>query len=94
VKKFTVSFLICLLLFVSVSLFAIDEKGIAILRKAKGSIEYGKKIGETSIIKDAIKSLNEFLVMYPNDLKDIREAYILMGDAYFVLKEYSNAIES
>lgn len=93
-KKFTISFSICLLFFVSVSLFAIDEKGIAILRKAKGSIEYGKEIGEVSIIRDAIKSLNEFLVMYPNDLKDIREAYILMGDAYFVLKEYSNAIES
>jgi len=94
VKKITAFFLICLLFFGSVSLFAIDEKGITILRKAKGAIEYGKEIGETSIIKDAIRSLNEFLVTYPNDLKEVREAYTLMGDAYFVLEEYSNAIES
>lgn len=93
-KKFTRFFLICLLLFASVSMFAIDEKGLAILRKARGSIEYGKEIGELSIIWDAIRSLNEFLVTYPNDLKEVREAYILMGDAYFVLGEYSNAIES
>lgn len=93
-KNFTRFFLICLLLFVSISMFAIDEKGLTIFRKARGSIEYGKEIGEPSIIRDAIKSLNEFLVTYPNDLKEVREAYILMGDAYFVLGEYSNAIES
>ena len=86
-------FIFIIVLVSSVISFSIDEKGIAMLNKAKGMIDYGVEIGEDSLLKDAIRILNEFIVLYPREHKEIREAYLMIGDAYYAMKQFSNAVD-
>lgn len=90
-----------LLIFLSVFVYSsisfampVDQNGINMLIGAQNSIQLYKEYGDSSGLNQAIAQMNLFLSQYTEPAQYVGQAYETLGDAYYLLKNYSQSIKS
>ncbi|MGC8589050.1 tetratricopeptide repeat protein [Athalassotoga sp.] len=91
------------ILFIFLSLFVyssvsfampVDQNGINMLIGAQNSVELYREYGDVSGLNQAIAQMNLFLSQYTEPSQYVGQAYETLGDAYYLLKNYPQAIKS
>ncbi len=91
------------ILFIFLSLFVyssisfampVDQNGLNMLIGAQNSIQLYREYGDVSGLNQAIAQMNLFLSQYTEPSQYVGQAYETLGDAYYLLKNYPQAIKS
>jgi tetratricopeptide (TPR) repeat protein len=69
----------------------VDQNGVNMLIGAKNAVQLYKEYGDVSGLNQAISQMQLFLSEYTEPSGYIGQAYEILGDAYYLLKNYSQS---
>lgn len=94
-KSILVFFILLSAFFISIAFtMTVDQNGINMLIGAQNSIELYKEYGDIGSLNQAISQINLFLSQYTQPSQYIGQAYETLGDAYFLLNNYAQAVSA